>query len=176
MSCLSLGIRNKNDNRESCFPIEKHQRLNVHIILIVPASNLDISVIQISILSFFVVFFKDLPGGRGGRGSTFRKPRREVSVVFIYLPPQVWVQQSDRSPGYIRAFIHLQRPWLTSCLSFVSFIRPVNPEQRRCWKIRTGHQCIQHQLLSGRDPSHFLSGWVTLWREASLQRRRATWS
>lgn len=96
--------------------------------------NLDISVIQMSILSFFVVvffFFKDLPGGRGGRGSTFRKPRREVSVAYIYLPPQGWAQQSDRSPGYVRAFIHLHRPWLTSCFVFCDFYQAGEPRTEK---------------------------------------------
>lgn len=64
----------------------------------------------------------------------------------------------------------------TPPLSSAFCISQESPGQRRCQWIRTGLQFIQQPPPSGRTPSPSLWGWVTLWREAFLQRRRATWS
>lgn len=61
------------------------------------------------------------------------------------------------------------------CLPFGSSSR-ASPGPKRCLWTRTGLQCIQQQPPSGPAPSPCLWGWATLWREAFLQRRRATWS
>lgn len=82
---------------------------------------------------------------------------------------------SERFKWYVFVFLDLHV--LTHFLFvFCVVISPVSPGRRRCQRIRTGHRSIQQPPLSDQAPSPFLFGWVTLWREACLQRRRATWS